>query len=126
MGIINVILAALGRTGSHPSRVMSVTPLPTEDSNPKLKRAKMEVRPALSFSDEDKVGTLQPHNDALMVTLRIGGYDVKRVLVDQGSEAEIMYPDLYNGLNLKPEDLTSYDSPLLGFDGKVIVLNGQI
>ena len=32
-----------------------------------------------------------------------------------------MYPDLYKGLNLKPEDLTAYDSPLLGFDEKVVV-----
>ena len=65
----------------------------------------------LSFSDEDKVRTIQSHDDALMVTLRIGGYDVKRVLVDQGSGAKIMYPDLYKGLNLKLEDLTAYDSP---------------
>ena len=99
---------------------MSIAQPLTEGSNPEPKRAKMEVRPALSFLDEDKVGTIQPHDDALVVTLRIGRYDVKRVLVDQGSGAEIMYPDLYNGLNLKPEDLTSYDSPLLGFDGKVV------
>ena len=99
---------------------MSIAQPLTEGSNPEPKRAKMEVRPALSFLDEDKVRTIQPHDDALVVTLRIGRYDVKRVLVDQGSGAEIMYPDLYNGLNLKPEDLTSYDSPLLGFDGKVV------
>ena len=37
-----------------------------------------------------------------------------------------MYPDLYKWLNLKPEDLTTYDSPLLGFDGKVVVPKGQI
>ena len=74
--------------------------------------------------DEDKVGTIQPYDVALVVTLRIGGYDVKRVLVDQGSGVEIMYLNLYNGLNLKPEDLTSYDSPLLGFDGKVVILRG--
>ena len=80
----------------------------------------------LSFSDEDKVGTIQPYDDALMVTLRIGGYDVKRGLEDQGSGIDIMYPDLYKGLNLKPEDLTAYDSPLLGFDGKVVVPRGQI
>ena len=61
-----------------------------------------------------------------MVTLRIGGYDVKRVMVDQGSGAEIMYPDLYKGLNLRPEDLTAYDSPLVSFDGKVVVPRGQI
>ena len=37
-----------------------------------------------------------------------------------------MYPDLYKGLNLKPEGLTAYDSPLLGFDGKVVVPRSQI
>ena len=47
----------------------------------------------MGFSEEDKVGTFQPHDDALVVALQIGGYDVKRVLVDQGSETEIMYPD---------------------------------
>ena len=37
-----------------------------------------------------------------------------------------MYPDLYNGLGLKPEDLTTYDSPLVSFDGKVVIPKGQI
>ena len=80
----------------------------------------------LSFSDEDKMGTIQPHDDALMVTLRIRRYDVKRVMVDQGNDAEIIYPDLYRGLNLKSEDLTAYDSPLVSFDGKVVIPKGQV
>ena len=61
-----------------------------------------------------------------MATLRIGGYDVKRVMVNQGSGAEIMYYDLYKELNLKPEDLIAYDSPLVSFDGKVVIPRGQI
>ena len=61
-----------------------------------------------------------------MVILKIEGYDVKWVMVDQGSGVEIMYPDLYKGLNLRPENLTAYDSPLVSFDGKVIVPRGQI
>ena len=61
-----------------------------------------------------------------MVTLRIGGYDVKRVMVDQGSVVEIMYLDLYKGLGLKPEDLTTYSSPLVSFKGKMVVPKGQI
>ena len=52
---------------------MSVTQPFTEDSNPEPKSAKMEIRPALSFSDKDKVGTIQPHDDALVVTLKVGG-----------------------------------------------------
>ena len=76
--------------------------------------------------DEDKVGTIQPHDDALVVTLRIGGYDVKKVLVDQGSGAKIMYPNVYKRLNLKPKDLTAYNSPLVSFDGKVVIPRCQI
>ena len=51
---------------------------------------------------------------------------MKRVLVDQGSAVEIMYPDLYKGLNLKPKDLTAYDSPLVSFGGKTVTPKGQI
>lgn len=59
-----------------------------------------------------------------MVTFRIGGYDVKKVMVDQGSGAEIIYPNLYKGLNLKPENLTAYSSSLVSFDGKVVIPRG--
>ena len=58
--------------------------------------------------------------------LRIRGYDVKRVLVDQGSAVEVMYPSLYKGLNLKPENLTAYDSPLVSFEEKTVTSKGQI
>ena len=51
---------------------------------------------------------------------------MKRVMVDQGSAAEIMYPDLFKGLNLRAEDLTPYSSPLISFERKVIIPKGQI
>ena len=126
LGTINVIFPALGRTRSYPSKIMSVTRLSDEDSNSEPKRAKMSVQPALSFSDEDKVGTIQPHDNTLVITLKIEGYDMKRVMVDQGSGIEIMYPNLYKGLNLRLEDLTTYDSPLVSFDEKVFIPRGQI
>ena len=51
---------------------------------------------------------------------------MKRVLVDPSSVVEVMYPDLYKGLNLRPEDLMAYDSPLISFEGKTVVPKGQI
>ena len=51
---------------------------------------------------------------------------MKREMVDQCSGFEFMYLDVYRGLNLKPKDLTTYDSPLVSFDGKVVILRGQI
>ena len=109
-GTINVILVAPGRTSSCPSRVMFVARLFAEGDDRESKKAKKGASPMLGFSEEDKIETTQPHDNALVVTLRIGEYDVKRVLLDQGSAVEVMYPDLYGGLNLKPEDLTTYDS----------------
>ena len=86
----------------------------------------MELSLVMGFSNDDKIGTIQPHDDALVITLRIGGYNVKRVMVDQGSAAKIMYPNLYKGLNLKAEDLTPYSSPLVSFEGKIIIPKSQV
>nr|XP_023872137.1 uncharacterized protein LOC111984753 [Quercus suber] len=126
LGTINVIFAASRRIGSYPSRVMLVARLPAGDVNQGPKRAKAITPLVLAFSNEDKVGTSQPHDDVLVITLRIRGYDVKRVMVDQGSTATIMYPDLYKRLNLKPDDLAPYDSLLVSFEGRVVIPKGQI
>ena len=95
---------------------MYVARLLAQDSNSEPKRARIEIQPVLGFSNEDKIETIQPHDDALVVTLRIGGYDVKRVLVNQGNAVKI----------LKPEDLTTYDSSLISFEGKAVISKGQI
>ena len=46
------------------------------------KRVKMGIPLVLGFSDEDKLGTIQPYDDALVITLRIDGYDMKRVMIN--------------------------------------------
>ena len=61
-----------------------------------------------------------------MVTARISGFLVKRVMIDQGNGADVMYPNLFKGLGLKREDLLKYDTPLVGFDGRVVIPQGQI
>ena len=100
--------------------------LPTEEPQLESKRAKMNFHLTLSFSKEDKIGTTQPYDDALLITLRIGDYNVKRVMVDGGSAAEVIYLDLYKGLNLKLEDLMPYSSPLMIFDEKLVIPKGMI
>ncbi|XP_075649785.1 uncharacterized protein LOC142620269 [Castanea sativa] len=61
-------------------------PLP-KDSNHELKRAKVAIQPALSFSKKDKFGTIQPHDDALVVTLKIGGPSSDQVKELIGSQS---------------------------------------
>ena len=105
---------------------MSVAHLSSKGINQEPKRARVERQLIMGFLDEDNVGTIQSHDDALVITLRIEGYDVKKVMVDQGSAAEIMYPDLYRGLDLRAEDLTPYSSSLVSFERTIIIPKGQI
>ena len=51
---------------------------------------------------------------------------MKRVMIDQGSGVEVMYSDLFKGLGLKNQDLVKYDSPLVSFNGRVVIPQGQI
>ena len=51
---------------------------------------------------------------------------MKRVMINQGSGADVMYPDLFKGLELKNQDLTKYNSLLVSFDGRVVIPQGQI
>lgn len=46
--------------------------------------------------------------------------------MDQGSEAEVLYLYLYKGLNLKSKDLSRYDSPSVGFNGRTMIPKGMI
>ena len=73
LGTINVIFTTPGRTRSYTSKVMSVALLSADEDGLEPKRARILTQPTLGFSDEDKVRTIQPHDDALVVTLRIGG-----------------------------------------------------
>ena len=47
-------------------------------------------------------------------------------MIGQGSGADVMYPNLFEGLGLKSQDLAKYDTPLVSFDGRVVVPEGQI
>ena len=46
--------------------------------------------------------------------------------MDQGIGAEVKYYDLFKGLGLKMEDLSKYETPLVGFDSWMVVPKGQI
>ena len=48
---------------------MSVAHLSSGDTSEDPKKARVELPLVMGFSDEDKIGTIQPHVDALLITL---------------------------------------------------------
>ena len=121
-GTLTCVIFAMPRgtntTGMRVSTVASTGDF--SEDQPPAKRMKSRLEP-IAFDDEDLEGTIQTHDDALVIGARIDGFLVKRVMIDQGSGADVMYPDLFKGLGLKNQDLAKYDSPLVSFDGRIVI-----
>ena len=81
MGTINIIYATLGKMGSQLSRVMSLVRPLAKDSRPKLKRVRVENRPSMSFFEENKVRTVQPHDDALIRISALKSYCIMLCMI---------------------------------------------
>ena len=60
----------------------------TTGSIPKIARRES---PIIGFSEDDARRLYHPHDDALVVSLRVGDYNVHRMLVDNGNSADILY-----------------------------------
>ena len=71
----------------------------------------------ISFSNDDLRDVIQPHNDALVLALRVQEDDVRRMLIDPESSSEILYAKLFDKLGLKHFDLRPTSIPLFGFNG---------
>nr|XP_023916836.1 uncharacterized protein LOC112028381 [Quercus suber] len=69
------------------------------------------------FNEGDARGVKQPHNDPLVITLTIEGFNTKRILVDNGSFTDIIYFPAFQQLELDPKRLRLFDSPLVSFSG---------
>ena len=61
------------------------------------------------------MGVNQPHKDPLVIMLNIAGFNTKRILVDNGSSADIIYLPAFQQLRLDPRRLRPFDSSLVSF-----------
>ena len=59
----------------------------------------------------------QPHDDPLVIMLMIGGFNTRRVLVDNGSSVDIIYLSAFLQLKVDPKRLCPFESPLDNFSG---------
>ena len=73
-------------------------------AHPTIKNGRTEATNVISFSDKDLARIYCPHNDALVVTLCVKNFDVKRILIDEGSSYEIMYYKTFKQLKLEDKD----------------------
>ena len=76
--------------------------------------------------DEDAKRIHHPYDDAIVITLLIADYTTRRVLVDNGSSADILYYPAFQQMRLGRDQLRPVNSPLVGFDGMKVQPMGTI
>ena len=54
-------------------------------------RMTKEDEPTITFTDEDARQLHHPHDDAIVIAMTIANYTTRRVLIDNGSSANILY-----------------------------------
>ncbi|XP_050245849.1 uncharacterized protein LOC126693737 [Quercus robur] len=80
----------------------------------------------MSFNEANAKGVKQPHNDPLVIMLTIEGFNTKRILMDNGSSANIIYLPAFQQLKLDPKRLSSFDSPLVSFSEDRVYSRGIV
>ncbi|KAK3043359.1 hypothetical protein RJ639_002661 [Escallonia herrerae] len=125
-GIINTISGGLAAGGSSGRARKAYAREVYITSQPPDKKSKTVPVAAITFSDEDSKHIQTPHDDPLVITVRAGNFDVKRVLIDNGSSAEILFFDAFKKMNIPTDRLRKMDTPLYGFSNHPVAAEGII
>ena len=100
----------------HTSTIMNVEPM----------RKRPRDGEIISFSEKDQ-GTVQgPHDDAIVLSLKINAHRVKRILIDTGSSADILYLPAFKLMGYDIKNLRKIQTPLIGFTGDSLQPEGLI
>ncbi|XP_058767845.1 uncharacterized protein LOC131641557 [Vicia villosa] len=87
------------------------------DLGPTLQKFKGKSDP-ITFYLEELLGGAPNATIPLLVRARMANFDVRRIMIDEGSSVDIMYSHLFKTLKMDDSHLTSYvGSDLYGFNG---------
>ena len=78
------------------------------------------------FSEEDAQGVKQPHDDPLVIMLMIKGFNTRRILIDNGSLADIIYLSAFQQLKVDSKRFHPFESLLVSFSGDKVYLKGIV
>jgi len=80
----------------------------------------------ITFTKGDLRDVVPHDNNPIVISLVTAGRTVHRVLVDQGSSADVMFWPTFEKLQLSPDQLRPYGGCLYGFVGDQVEVRGYI
>ncbi|XP_065619847.1 uncharacterized protein LOC136063414 [Quercus suber] len=127
IGDIRMIVGGTTTTGSskkaRKTYLRSVQNVQLTGSAPNIARTES---PIIGFSEEDARRLHHPHDNALVVSIHVGDYNVHRVLIDNGSSADILYYPAFQQMGIDKARLIPTSAPLVGFGGTRVFPIGSI
>ena len=126
LGEIRVIIGGSSTGQSSKSKKAYLKVVQNVQLSRRSPKARTTNKQAITFTDEDAERIHHPHDDAIVITLLIVDYTTRRVLVDNGSLADILYYPAFQQMRLGRDQLRPVNSPLVGFDGMKVQPMGTI
>ncbi|GFY87963.1 hypothetical protein Acr_05g0016020 [Actinidia rufa] len=80
----------------------------------------------ITFSNDDLRGLHLPHDDALVVSAVIANFNIQRILIDNGSSADILFISAFERIKIGLDKLHPFHTLLIGFGGNTTHLLGWI
>lgn len=76
----------------------------------------------ISLSDEDYPSeSVEPHERALVITVKVGPVDMRRIMIDNGTSVDILYSHAYLRLDLEGRKMeVGQEAPLYGFSNNPV------
>ena len=81
---------------------------------------------AITFSDSDLKGCQHPHDDPLVIRAVVANKTVHRVLVDNGSSADIIFASAFDKMSIRRKKLEPVNTQLRGLSGEKVLPLGSI
>lgn len=80
----------------------------------------------ISFSNDDLHGVQTQHDPIVVVIMTITSYNVKKILVDNGSSINMLFYDIFQKMKLFTDQLKKVNTLLVRFSRNFIVVEGEI
>ena len=128
LGEINVIFGGLASGGE--SNLAKKAHLRSIRSGETLEVQAVSKLPwldtTITFSDSNMEGCQHPHDDTLVIRAVVANKTVHRVLIDNGSSADIIFASAFDKMGIRREKLEPINAYLLGFSGEKVLPLGPV
>ncbi|XP_072052157.1 uncharacterized protein [Arachis hypogaea] len=125
-GIINCISGGYASGGySNSARKRSFRTMCSVDG-PKQDTPITKQQPEVTFTQADLNSNIQNLDDPVVISLQLGDLLVKKVLLDPGSSADVLFYSTFQKMKLSDNVLQSTGGDLVGFSGERVPILGSV